>query len=163
MAFDVEQIFGAIDVILNQRLQDVSFDKTIICTIVDDSDKKNGHYIVTDGTIKFDAYTSDASYRNDEQVRVSVLNGDLTEKKFISGKYVADENSQPISYTPPLEGIVPITGNLVSNGNNVFSIRANSETVEKVIWSMSLDDDSFRDLQSNGIYNTITLKADFKL
>ena len=162
MAFDVEQIFGAIDVILNQRLQDVSFDKTIICTIVDDSDKKNGHYIVTDGTIKFDAYTSDASYRNDEQVRVSVLNGDLTEKKFISGKYVADENSQPISYTPPLEGIVPITGNLVSNGNNVFSIRANSETVEKVIWSMSLDDDSFRDLQSNGIYNTITLKADFK-
>lgn len=162
MAFDVEQIFGAIDVILNQRLQDVSFDKTIICTIVDDSDKKNGHYIVTDGTIKFDAYTSDASYRNDEQVRVSVLNGDLTEKKFISGKYVADEDSQPISYTPPLEGIVPITGNLVSNGNNVFSIRANGETVEKVIWSMSLDDDSFRDLQSNGIYNTITLKADFK-
>ena len=162
MAFDVEQIFGAIDVILNQRLQDVSFDKTIICTIVDDSDKKNGHYIVTDGTIKFDAYTSDASYRNDEQVRVSVLNGDLTEKKFISGKYVADEDSQPITYTPPLEGIVPITGNLVSNGNNVFSIRANGDTVEKVIWSMSLDDDSFRDLQSNGIYNTITLKADFK-
>lgn len=162
MAFDVEQIFGAIDVILNQRLQDISFDKTIICTIVDDSDKKNGHYIVTDGTIKFDAYTSDASYRNDEQVRVSILNGDLTEKKFISGKYVADEDSQPITYTPPLEGIVPITGNLISNGNNVFSIRVNSDTVEKVIWSMSLDDDSFRDLQSNGIYNTITLKADFK-
>ena len=31
MAFEVEQLFGAIDIILNQRLQDVNFDKTIIC------------------------------------------------------------------------------------------------------------------------------------
>ena len=163
MAFDVEQIFGAMDIILAQRLQDVSFDKTLICTIVDDSDKKNGHYIVTDGTIKFDAYVSDATYKNDDQVRVSVLGGDFSDKKFIAGKYVADENTGPITYVSPLEGIIPITGNLFSNGSNVFSIKANGTPRDKVLWNINLTDNAeFRDLQSNGIYNTITLKADFK-
>lgn len=163
MAFDVEQIFGAMDIILAQRLQDVSFDKTLICTIVDDSDKKNGHYIVTDGTIKFDAYVSDATYKNDDQVRVSVLGGDFSDKKFITGKYVADENTGPITYVSPLEGIIPITGNLFSNGSNVFSIKANGTPRDKVLWNINLTDNAeFRDLQSNGIYNTITLKADFK-
>ena len=38
MALDVEQIFGAVDVIVKQRLQEVSFDKTIICEIIDDKD-----------------------------------------------------------------------------------------------------------------------------
>ena len=131
MALDVEQIFGAVDVIVKQRLQEVSFDKTIVCTITDDSDKKNGHYIVTDGNIRFDAYTTNVNYRVDDQVRVSILNGDFSEKKFIIGKYVADNTTTPIVYTSPLTGIVPISDNLVTNlgesGTGVFGIKANGE------------------------------------
>lgn len=167
MALDVEQIFGAVDVIVKQRLQEVSFDKTIICTVVDDSDKKNGHYIVTDGNIKFDAYTTNVNYRADDQVRVSILNGDFSEKKFIVGKYVADDTTTPIAYTSPLTGIVPISDNLVTNlgesGTGVFSIRANDTKKYIPIQSWDLESDSsFRDLQSNGIYSTISLSADFK-
>jgi hypothetical protein len=112
-------------------LQEVSFDKTIVCTITDDSDKKNGHYIVTDGNIRFDAYTTNVNYRVDDQVRVSILNGDFSEKKFIIGKYVADNTTTPIAYTSPLAGIVPISDNLVTNlgesGTGVFGIKANGE------------------------------------
>ena len=167
MAFDVEQLFQSIDIILTQRLQDVNFDKTIICTIVDDSDKKNGCYVVSDGTIKFNAYVSDATYRKDDQVRVSILNGDFSEKKFITGKYTRDESSSPITYKSPLESIIPITDNLVTetrnNNNGVNGLKANSEVIQTELWRADLtSNNEFRDLQSNGIYNTLTLKADFK-
>ena len=59
---------------------------------IDDSDKKNGCYIVSDGTIRFKAYVSDATYRKDDQVRVSVLNGDFSEKKFILQEFVSGVN-----------------------------------------------------------------------
>ena len=167
MAFDVEQLFQSVDIILTQRLQDVHFDKTIICTIVDDSDKKNGCYVVSDGTIKFKAYVSDATYREDDQVRVSVLNGDFSEKKFITGRYTGDEDSSPITYKSPLESIIPITNNLVNgtlhSKNGVNGLKANSDTIQLELWRADLTSDSqFRDLQSNGIYNTLTMKADFK-
>ena len=167
MAFDVEQLFQSVDIILTQRLQDVHFDKTIICTIVDDSDKKNGCYVVSDGTIKFKAYVSDATYNKDDQVRVSVLNGDFSEKKFITGRYTGDENSSPITYKSPLESIIPITDNLVTetryNKNGVNGLKANSDTIQLELWRADLTSNTeFRDLQSNGIYNTLTLKADFK-
>ena len=139
MAFEVENLFQAVDIILEQRLQDINFDRTIICTIVDDNQKKNGCYVVTDGTIKFNAYVSDATYKKDDQVRVSVLGGDFSEKKFITGKYIGDEDSSPITYKSPLESIVPITGNLVtatqnSDKNGVSGLRANSTTVSKILW-----------------------------
>ena len=167
MAFDVEQLFQSIDIILTQRLQDVNFDKTIICTIVDDSDKKNGCYIVSDGTIKFKAYVSDATYKKDDQVRVSVLNGDFSEKKFITGRYTGDENSTPITYKSPLESIIPITDNLVTETLNhnqgVNGLTANSNIIQMELWRADLtSNQEFRDLQSNGIYNTLTIKADFK-
>ena len=140
MAFEVDNLFQAIDIILEQRLQDVSFDKTIICTIVDDSDKKNGCYIVTDGTIKFKAYVNDDTYRNDDQVRVSVLNGDFSEKKFIVGKYVADENI-PITYKSPLESYIPITGNLVDI-EGIQGMKANNSQTEYELWRIDLTSDN---------------------
>jgi hypothetical protein len=151
MAFEVEQLFKSIDIILQQRLQDVNFDKTIICTIVDDSNKKNGCYVVSDGTIKFNAYVSDATYKKDDQVRVSVLNGDFSEKKFITGRYTGDENSTPITYKSPLESIIPITDNLVTETLNhnqgVNGLTANSDIIQMELWRADLtSNQEFRDL-----------------
>ena len=168
MAFDIENLFKAVDILVERRLENVNFDRTIICTITDDSDKKNGCYIVSDGTIKFKAYANDTSYKTDDQVRVSVLNGDFSEKKFISGRYTGDEESTPITYKSPLESIIPITGNLVthtkhSDSDGVNGLIANDSVTSLDIWSIDLtSNQSFRDLQSNGIYNTLTIKADFK-
>jgi hypothetical protein len=40
----------------------VSFDSTIICTITDASNSKNGEYKVTDGTVTYKAYSDLDSY-----------------------------------------------------------------------------------------------------
>jgi hypothetical protein len=66
MAMDLEQFCKAIDIIVSERLSNLSFDTTMICTILDASDKDRGHYVVSDGTIRFDAYTNDTSYKEND-------------------------------------------------------------------------------------------------
>jgi hypothetical protein len=74
----LESMLKAVDIIATKRADDKAYDSTIICTVVDNSDKKNGCYIVTDGAIKFKAYSEVTTYRVDEQVRVTIPNGDYT-------------------------------------------------------------------------------------
>lgn len=160
MAFELDQLFGAVDIILKDRLADIQYDKTIIGAIVDDSDKKNGHYIVTDGSMRFDAYSENTKYRNNEQVRVSVPNGDYTQKKYISGKYLAEEATQPISYVSPSDSIVQINDDIIqAKDNTLFSIRANNPNeLRKILWTLS----DTKDLFTNSIINSLVLKASFK-
>ena len=48
----------AVDTIIQDRINSVNFDKTVICTIVDDSEKEKGKYRVDYGSsATFYAYT----------------------------------------------------------------------------------------------------------
>ena len=158
----LEQLFQGVDILIERKLKDVSFDTTIICTVTDASDSKNGRYQVTDGTIRFEAYSDNDKYKANDQVRVSIARGDYTDKKYIIGKYVSDNNTQPITYISPLDTVVNITGNLIPESKQNADIIANGTTKEKLIWNESLADGSYTDLQTNGIYSAITLKADFR-
>ena len=113
----VSSLLGAIDTVVGERLKQVAYDKTIICTIIDDSRAKNGEYRVTDGSVKFWAKCENTNYRADEQVRVSIPNNDTTQEKFIIGKYVKDNNTTPITYMSPLDSVLQMSGNLFA-GNN---------------------------------------------
>lgn len=157
----LESLFQGIDIILEKRLDQVSFDTTIICTITDASNSKNGEYRVTDGNVTYKAYSDLDSYVAGQQVRVSVPMGDYTQKKFIVGKYVVDNDSAPITYVSPLESVVNMSGNLVPL-NTTAGIKANGTERSVIIWNQRMDQNSYADLQANGIYNTIILKADFK-
>ena len=162
MAFDVEQFFQSIDVILTQRLNDLSYDKTIIATIINDSDKENGHYVVSDGAIKFDAYANDLNYKIDDQVRITVLNGDWSQKKFIAGKYSDKENNNvPLSYKPPLSTTMLDSQSSLSTITS-WTFTTNNSNHLQTLWTKRItSDDKYYALQTNGIYNTITISADF--
>lgn len=163
MAFDVEQFFQSIDIILTQRLANLSYDKTVIATVVDDSDKKNGHYFVSDGTVKFDAYSSDAEYKIDDQVRITILNGDWDQKKFIAGKYTGEENnSTPLTYVSPLSTTMQSAASaLPTNGS--WTLKSNGAITKKPVWSLKITEDSdFYALQTSGVYNVLTLQGDFQ-
>lgn len=163
MAFDVNEFFQSVDIILTQRLADLSYDKTIIATIIDDSDKNQGHYIVSDGTIKFDAYSNDLSYRIDDQVRITILNGDWNQKKFIAGKYSNNElTNAAVTYIPPLGTTMQNNHSTLSKNNN-WTLYTNNKTKKKTVWTMKITPDSdYYTLQANGIYNVITLSGDFQ-
>jgi hypothetical protein len=62
----VEGLCGAISTIVSSALQDLSYDQTIICTIVDNSKSSNGEYRVTDGSTEFVAKSENTSYQKDD-------------------------------------------------------------------------------------------------
>lgn len=157
----LESMLKAVDIIATKRVDDKAYDSTIICTVVDNSDKKNGCYIVTDGAIKFKAYSEVTTYRVDEQVRVTIPNGDYTQTKYIEGKYVVDNSMSPITYVSALDGVVKI-GDLTSDlTNSEGGLAANGSIEEIIIGYVDLSNKS-KDLQENSIYNTLFLQADFK-
>ena len=162
MSFNFEEFFKSIDIIVEQRLADLSYDKTVIATIIDDSQKANGKYIVSDGTIKFDAYTNDLNYKIDDQVRVTIMNGDWSQKKFIAGLYTDNGTNDAVTYVPPLNNIFQ-NEYAKNNVNTNFELMANGDIVSKPIWGKHIVPGSSEYiLQAEGIYNVITLSGDFK-
>ena len=129
----------AIDTIVSKKIENLDYDKTIICDIVDASDASNGHYIVNDGSISFDAYSEDTGYKTSESVYVTVPKGDFTQTKIIISKYTANNGTDPISYISPFDNTYLVSENLVSGK----SVRNNS-------------------ILANGRVDTLAVKAKFK-
>ena len=58
-----------------------------------------------------------------------------------------------------------MTDNLIPAKVDAWGITANESDINRkdiCLWSVSLNDSDFKDLQVNSIYNTLILKADFK-
>jgi hypothetical protein len=71
-----EIICTAIDEIVTARLQGLQYDITKLCTIIDDTSSYEGKYTVSDGSIRFEAYSTNTSYKNGNNVLVIIPNGD---------------------------------------------------------------------------------------
>ena len=162
MSFDLNDFFESIKVIVDGRLNDLSYDTTVVATITDDSDKERGHYIVSDGTITFDAYVNDMNYKSGDQVRVSIMNGDWSKKKFIIGLYNENTDKGALTYIPPLGDVFSAD---FSNNNviNDFTLYSNGQETVRRIWGKQITPDSSEyALQANGVYNVITLSGAFQ-
>lgn len=119
----------AIDEIVKKRLEGISYDSTILCTIVDDSKRDKGIYTVSNGSAKFEATSAVTSYRNNTNVYVQIPGGDMNEQKIIIAKKT-DSNDTPYVYQRPFSTLVDITGNLISSNieSSETGLRANAYT-----------------------------------
>lgn len=164
-----ESILQAVEIVVGKCLNDVAFDKTEICTIISDTDKKNGRYTVTNGSAKYDAFVNTSNgaenvpeYKVNDSVRVSVPNGDYSQKKYIEGLNVVDNDACPITYVSPLDTVLDMTDNIIS-GEKIRGLRANdTNQSEWCIWSADCSQPDYRKLQNNSLYDTIAIKGDFK-
>jgi hypothetical protein len=73
-----EQILQSMDIIAKSVVDGLEYNKTITCTIIDDSNREEGAYQVSDGSTEFTAYSDTHTYRNDTVVYVTIPNGDFT-------------------------------------------------------------------------------------
>lgn len=161
----------AVDTIVKQRLESVSFDSTILCTIVDDSLRDSGTYTVTNngGITKFDAYTSDTSLRNNNNVYVQIPGGDWNQQKIILAKKT-DTNKEPYVYKKPFSSLVDITGNLISSNinSNETGLIANAEDDEYgavTLWSYNVDKSKAlrkEEGEAFASYTRLGIQADFQ-
>lgn len=98
-----EQIFQSIDTIISQRLNEVSFDKTEICKIVNQNkDYPNRYQVTNEAGLKYEAYSSDDNkkYLEGQKVYVVVPQGNYELRKLIIGSYSADEIPKNLYVNP---------------------------------------------------------------
>ena len=158
-----EILLSAVNTLIEKSIEDLHFDRTIKCEIIDDRDKKFGKYIVSDGSAKMEAYCETADkYTIGDQIYVTIPRNDYTQKKIITSKYVENDDAKPIAYIPPLGTFLNMSGNLC-NSCSSWGIRANSGQIYKQIASIDLINGNY-DITANDtkVCDTIGIAADFK-
>ena len=63
---NLDKLFTAVDTIIQKRIENLPYDKTIIATITDASKAEEGCYTVDDGTSTFLAYSENTDYRENQ-------------------------------------------------------------------------------------------------
>ena len=153
----MDSIFQSVDILIDRKLEDLAYDVTITCRVVDNSESKNGKYRVSDGSVTYTAYSEYPDYKIGESVRVSIPNNDYSQKKFILGKYGEEETITPITYVSSVDSVENISGNLAaqedlntSNQEDIsqkqFGIAANGPIKKKIIWNRGFTPGEFENL-----------------
>lgn len=137
-----EILCTAVDQIIAKRLEDLEYDITKLCTIVDDTHRNQGKYVVSDGAIRFEAYSTDNSFRNGNNVLVLIPNGDYNMQKTIQGR-VAAADTTPFKYTSPMDTMIKITNNIFDSGKAIMTSGSllanenNTNTITEKLYSIS--------------------------
>ena len=116
----IDNILDSISLIVDKKIESLKFDKTSICTVLDDSKAHQGKYLVTDGYSSFYVYSNDTAYKRGNVVNVNIPNGDYSETKYIVGLNMTENNNGSSLTDKTQEEIV----NQVLNSN----ITASGET-----------------------------------
>ena len=151
--FTSEDLFNAIKTIVDKSISKVSYDKTIVCTIEDNSKASEGEYKVSNNGQSFTAYSEKTNYTLGASVYVIIPQGNYENKKLIVGKYLGDDGT-PYTYIPPTENYVNMTGNIIDTSPS-FSLLINKNDRPKT------DSLKLTDLNLIG-YNRLGVKADFQ-
>lgn len=171
MEDSIKKLFDAMDIIAAQQIKNLQFDKTVKCSITDDSKSEQGEYTVTDGSSTFKAYSESTKYSNGASVYVNIPNGDYKNKKLITGRY--DQDRKDYNTNDPEKSYIDITQNLISSSIGETGIVANGEKTQITIWdsgdnfNKKLEEEKKDDTKKDeGIkykaYKKMLVKAKFK-
>lgn len=158
-----DTLLEAIDIIASERVNSISFDKTIRCTIVNTKNAAKGEYTVTDGTTQFLAYSDKPDYTNNTPVNVLIPNGDYsTGTKTILSKFVSGNDNIYYDFETPFDRFLDMTGNLLIEEEREFSLAANSKVTESS-WELPFSITNSNEISTELTgYEVLGIRADFK-
>ena len=164
-----EILCTAVDEIVSARLQGLQYDITKLCTIVDDTNSYQGKYIVSEGTARYEAFTTDNNLKKGNSVLVTIPNGDYSMQKTIKGRIAATDTT-PFKYTSPLDTMISIKEDLLDINQPDWVSRdrglvANYEgdSMTDVIYSVgATTKDSAGELVGSSGFTRLGVSADFK-
>lgn len=129
MEFDYQQaLLEAMNIVAGARINDLPFDRTIVCSIEDASQAAQGHYRVSDGSTTFDAWTEDTHYNIGQRVYVQIPGNDMTSQKHIIGRYFEAENEM-LTYVSPEEKEAVVKNIIWGPSNQQIDIAEESEEI----------------------------------
>lgn len=124
---DYGDIFcNAVKNIVQGEISNLGYDISKECTVADIIDKAYGRYLVTDGSIKFEAIAAEGAYYEiGDRVVITIPQGDYNKQISILTK-IYDEWSGPAGFVRPLDTIIRCTSNLAINAGS-HSLKANGD------------------------------------
>lgn len=151
-----EILCTAVDEIITARLQGLEYDITKLCTVVDNSRKNEGRYVVSDGATRFEAFSTENNYQVGNSVQVLIPNGDYTLQKTIVGRIAATDTT-PFNYTSPISTMVKITNNIFDSKDAIRTsgaLLANENyqyTCTEPLYSITCHDNQFAGFSRLGV------------
>lgn len=146
-----EAMLQAMEIIANNTIKQVKFDTTIECIIVNDDDKAQGRYIVSNGSASFQAFANSGEYSKDDQVLVTIPNNDYNNQKFIVSKVIKENTDVPFAYKRPFETLLNTTNNLI-DGVYDIGIYANHLSIARYEEDVNSNDEI-----DNNYYNPLLI------
>lgn len=160
-----DNLYQAMEIITNSIIKDIPYDRTINCTIINDKDKKNGKYTVTNGSATFTAYSETEQYNVNDKVRVNIPEGNYGKNKYIVGKQASEEELEPINYISPLNDFIQITDNLATTfqGADITANATGTGVQKEKILEIDLTKDyNARNSIRQNIFSTIGVEVGFQ-
>ena len=129
-----ENLFEAINILAEKKIETIKFDETVAATIVDASKADKGEYVVSTGNVKFIAYGTETKYREKDTVMVTIPQGNYDNQKIIIGKQVDENTDSALVFRSPFVSFVDATKNLVpeAESERIFSVLANDIENENI-------------------------------
>lgn len=149
---NIYDLFESIDIIIDAKLQDLQLDRTLVCSIVDISQRDYGKYQVMYENTNFMANCADPSLEINDLVYVGVPANNYTNAYIISKKI---KETEIINQTDPYNGFVQ----MMSYSANAEKTLNSQKKEENIIWEVTEDEvQSIVDLNQ---YDYIGLQATF--
>lgn len=129
-----EQIFESIDVIVKKRLREIKNDTTIEGIISSDEKALHGEYLIRYQDIEFTAFSENNTvrYLKDDNVLISVQEGDFSKKKTIKGK-AENKGEEFLDIQSELDKIYKVGVNFVNNSDTLEIILDAKDNQEALI------------------------------
>lgn len=155
-----EDLFEAIQILIEANKNKIAFDTTVNCEIISADEAAQGRYKVTsnNGLSWFYAYSENISYKAGDKVRVTVPRGDWSNPKYIDGKLL-NENGEIFVYTPPLDQLVYGGDNLFDSEHNSLDLTVNGKDEETD--NVSIPEKKLKPYQIPNVYDSIGIEASF--
>ena len=152
-----DNLCQAIEIIANNVVQGLNYDKTILCTITNIDKAKQGQYTVSDGSSTYIAYSSIKTYKLNTQVYVLIPNGDYNQQKMIVGDY-STFSSEDKGYSLPIDTIIPVEKLEYENSDTTFGLIANENKEKGTAISVL----SQTELELGPQYTRLAIEGDFQ-
>lgn len=150
-----DTLLESMQILIDASISKVNYDKTLLYKVIDDSKKSEGLYTVTDGEIEFEAISNDEKYKIDDQVYVTITQGDFSNDKIIVGKKNQTEE-EIVNFTPEVDKIVQVEKYRTSDYNGNQIIRVNPGQEKRIAWI------PWRDRDIDNSFNRILLSLDYQ-
>ena len=158
-----ESILQGIDILVQKRLEELQFDRTIDGVINRVIDAVGGVYEVATATITFTA-KGDQRYHKGDRVMVNIPQNDYTRTKTIIG-YAANEgeNNTVNYFVSPISRMIDVTGDLIGNGNyGLIATTGNTPSQIEIEASLPANTSGFSYLGISGDFKTALSGYDIK-